>query len=385
MCQPYTTWVELDRAALLHNVCALKRLIAPAKFMAVVKGNAYGHGMAEIASAIAPHVDWFGVNSLEEAQGLRAAGIGQPVLIMGATPPERLAEVVRGGFRPVVYDHASAQALATAAARLGRRAAVHLKVETGTNRLGARGAVARELATFIRSQPALALEGVYTHFANVEDTLDNSYTEHQLRRYQEALADIGACDGLLTHTAATAAGVLYPQTRFGMVRVGIGLYGLWPSAQTAEAARRAGIDLDLRPVLSWKARVVHLNDVPLGEPVGYGCTYVATRPRRIAVLPVGYYEGFDRSLSNRGRVLIRGQVAPVVGRVAMNMTMVDVTDIPGVAVGDEAVIIGRQGDRSLTADDMATLLDTINYEVVTRINPTLPRVWVNGPSTDNNA
>jgi alanine racemase len=262
---------------------------------------------------------------------------------------------------------------------------VHLKVETGTNRLGARGSAATALAAFIRAQPTLVLEGVYTHYANVEDTLDNSYAEHQLRRYQAALADIEACDGILTHTAATAAGILYPQTRFTMVRVGIGLYGLWPSAQTAEAARRANIDLDLQPVLSWKARVVHLNDVPLGEPVGYGCTYVATRPRRIAVLPVGYYEGFDRGLSNRGRVLIRGQVAPVVGRVAMNMTMVDVTDIPGVTVGDEAVIIGRQGDRSLTAEDMAALLDTINYEVVTRINPALPRIWVNGGAADEGA
>jgi alanine racemase len=385
MCQPYTTWVELDRAALLHNVRVLKRLIAPAKFMAVVKGNAYGHGMVEIATTIAPYVDWFGVNSLDEAEGLRAANIGQPVLIMGATPPERLPGVVRGGFRQVVYDRAGAEALAAVAARLGAHAIVHLEVETGTNRLGARGAAAAELAAFIRAQSALVLEGIYTHYANVEDTLDNSYAEHQLHRYRATLTDVGACDGLLTHTAATAAGILYPQTRFGMVRVGIGLYGLWPSAQTAEAARRAGIALDLRPVLSWKARVVHLNDVPFGEPVGYGCTYVATRPRRIAVLPVGYYEGFDRGLSNRGRVLIRGQIAPVVGRVAMNMTMVDVTDIPGVAVGDEAVIIGRQGEVSLTAEDMAALLDTINYEVVTRINPALPRVWVNTHVADREA
>ncbi len=385
MCQPYTAWVELDRAALLHNVRALKRLIAPARFMAVVKGNAYGHGMVQVATAIASFVDWFGVNSLDEALGLRAAGIAHPILIMGATPPERLPEVVRGGFRQVVYDRMGAEALAAAAARMGARAAAHLEVETGTNRLGARGAAVAELAAFIRSQPALVLEGIYTHYANVEDTLDNSYAEHQLRRYQDALACIGSCDGLLTHTAATAAGILYPQTRFGMVRVGIGLYGLWPSAETAEAAHRAGIALDLRPVLSWKARVVHLNDVPFGEPVGYGCTYVATRPRRIAVLPVGYYEGFDRSLSNRGRVLIRGHLAPVVGRVAMNMTMVDVTDIPGVAVGDEAVIIGHQGALSVTAEDMAALLDTINYEVVTRINPALPRIWVNAHAAEQEA
>jgi alanine racemase len=372
----HTTWVELDRDALVHNVRALRQRTAPAAFMAVVKGNAYGHGMVEVARAIHDEVDWFGVNSLDEACGLHAAGCTRPVLIMGATPPERLAEVAAHGFRQVVYDERTAAALADAAARAGTVAPVHLKVETGTNRLGVRAEAARALAAAIRARPSLALEGIYTHFANVEDTLDNSYAEHQLRRFREAVAAIE--DGAaipLKHTAATAAAILYPQTHFNLVRVGVGLYGLWPSAETREAACRAGIALELRPVLTWKARVAHLNDVPLGEPVGYGCTYIATRPRRIAVLPAGYYEGLDRGLSNRGRVLVRGQVAPIVGRVAMNMCMVDVTDIPGVTVGDEAVIIGRQGDRALTAEDMAALLDTINYEVVTRIGAAVPRRW----------
>jgi alanine racemase len=377
----YTTWVELDREALLHNVRALRALTCPARFMAVVKGNAYGHGMTEIARAIEPEVDWFGVNSLDEAQGLARAGCARPVLIMGATPPQRLGEVVAGGFRQVVYDRTTAEALAAAARAAGVVAPVHLKAETGTNRLGARCEALIALAAFVRGQPSLALEGVYTHYANVEDTLDGSFAEYQLRRFHEAIAAIETGGAIpLKHSAATAASILYRQTYFDMVRVGVGLYGLWPSAETREAARRAEIALELRPVLTWKARVVHLNDVPFGETVGYGCTYVATRPRRIAVLPVGYYEGLDRSLSNRGRVLVRGAVAPIVGRVAMNMCMVDVTDIPAVTVGDEAVIIGRQGEREHTAEDMATLLETINYEVVTRISPTVPRVWREAPS-----
>jgi alanine racemase len=377
----HTTWVELDREALLHNVRALRALTQPARFMAVVKGNAYGHGMAEIARAIEPEVDWFGVNSLDEAQGLVRAGCSRPVLILGVTAPERLNEVVAGGFRQVVFNRETVRALALAAQSMGVIVPVHLKAETGTNRLGARCDELIELAALVREQPSLTLEGLYTHYANVEDTIDGSFAEHQLRRFRESV-DAIETDGPIPikHSAATAASILYQQTYFDMVRVGVGLYGLWPSAETREAARRAKVALDLQPVLTWKARVAHINDVPFGETVGYGCTYVATRPRRIAVLPVGYYEGVDRSLSNRGRVLVRGAVAPIVGRVAMNMCMVDVTDIPNVAPGDEAVIIGRQSERENTAEDMAALLDTINYEVVTRISASVPRVWA---STDS--
>ncbi len=372
----HTTWIELDRAALLHNVRALRQRVAPAAFMAVVKGNAYGHDMAGVARTLHNEVDWFGVNSLDEANGLHAAGATRPVLILGATAPERLGEVVRAGFRQVLFEHDTGVRLANEAERVGMRARVHLKVETGTNRLGLRGGAIAALAADTRARPSLEIEGIYTHYANVEDTLDDSYADHQLRRFNESVAEVELGGPVpIKHSAATAASILYPQTYFNLVRVGIGLYGLWPSSETEEAARRTGVDLDLRPVLTWKARVAHLNDVPFGEPVGYGCTYVATRPRRIAVLPVGYYEGFSRGLSNRGRVLIGGRVAPVVGRVAMNMCMVDVTDIPGTAVGDEAVIIGRQGERAITAEDVADLLDTINYEVVTRISPSVPRIW----------
>lgn len=378
----YTTWVEIDRAALLHNARSLRALTGDAALMAVVKGNAYGHGMAEVARALHDEVEWFGVNSLDEANGLRAAGCTRPVLILGATVPDRFDEVVRAGFRQVLYDRQTAAALARAAEQAGQPVRAHVKVETGTNRLGARAGALGDLVCFVRAQPWLRLEGIYTHFANVEDTLDGSFADYQLHRFHDAIAAIEGDEPIpLKHSAATAATILYPQTYFNLVRVGIGLYGLWPSEETREAARRAGVALDLRPVLSWKARVVHLNDVPFGEPVGYGCTYVATRPRRLAVLPIGYYEGLDRGLSNRGCVLIRGCIAPIAGRVAMNMCMVDVTDIPGVALGDEAVIIGSQGERALTAEDLAARLDTINYEVVTRISPSVPRVWVGSNAT----
>ena len=379
---PHTSWVEVDRAALLHNVRAFRRLIGDHTFAAVVKGNAYGHDMAAVARVIEPEVDWFSVNSLDEALGLRRAGCTLPVLIMGATMPNRFDEVVAGGFRQVVFNCEAAAALAEAAARAGTPTAVHLEIETGTNRLGARPEESVRLAAFIRERPSLHLEGVYTHYANVEDTLDSSYAEQQLQRFEQALAAIEAQAPVpIKHSAATAATILYPRTHFNLVRVGIGLYGLWPSSTTHEAAVLAETGLELAPVLSWKTRVVHLNDVPMGETVGYGCTYYVSQPRRIALLPIGYYEGLDRSLSSHGpdavaHVLVRGCPAPIVGRVSMNMTMVDVTRIPGVRVGDEVVVIGRQGEQQVSAEDMALALDTINYEVVTSISASVPCILV---------
>ncbi|HEU4533125.1 MAG TPA: alanine racemase [Polyangiaceae bacterium] len=378
----HPTWVEIDRAALVHNARALRAWVAPAALMAVVKGNAYGHGQREVSDALRGEVDWFGVNSLAEAELLRAEGHDGPVLILGHTPPAGADAVVRGGFRQVLYDEAGVEALAAAAERRGRAALVHLEIETGTNRLGVRPASAAALAAAVRARPALALEGAYAHFANVEDSLDDSFAERQLGRFREAVAEVERGGPLrLKHAAATAASVLYARTRFDLVRAGIGLYGLWPSAVTERAAREAGLALELRPVLAWKARVAHVNDVPLGETVGYGCAYYASQPRRVATLPVGYYEGFDRGLSGLGPegggvVLVGGRPAPVVGRVAMNMCMVDVTRVPGVRVGDEVVLIGRQGEARASAEAMAERLGTINYEVVTRIAASVPRVVV---------
>jgi len=378
----YTSWVEVDRSALLGNVRSFRSLAGERILAAVVKGNAYGHGMLQVAGAIEPAVDWFAVNSLDEAIELHGGGYRKPTLVMGATPPERLGAVVAKGLRQVVFNEGSAVALAAAAARAGVRAAVHLKVETGTNRLGARPEESVRLAALVRSLPSLELEGIYSHYANVEDTLDSSYAEQQLTRFQDVLERIEA-DGPvpIKHSAASAAAILHPRTHFNLVRMGIGLYGLWPSAITRQAAAMAEAGIDLSPALAWKTRIVHLNDVPMGETIGYGCTYYASRPHRIGVLPIGYYEGLDRGLSSRGSepvacVLVRGCRAPIVGRVSMDMTMVDVTRIPDVSIGDEVVVIGRQGEQEASAEDMAGALDTINYEVVTRIGASVPRILV---------
>ncbi len=221
------------------------------------------------------------------------------------------------------------------------------------------------------------MEGLATHFANIEDTTDHAFAQEQLRRFREGAAALDA-QGFrvpLLHTANSAATILFPETQFGMVRTGIAAYGLWPSTETQVSALRMGReDVILRPALTWKTRVAQVKTVPTGAFVGYGCTYKTTHETRLAVLPVGYYDGYDRKLSNTGHVLIRGVRAPVRGRVCMNMIMVDVTDIPGVSLEEEVVLLGAQGEEVVTAEQMAGWIGTINYEVVTRIAEHVPRI-----------
>jgi alanine racemase len=373
----HTTWVEIDRDAILHNLRALKRRVAPAALMAVVKGNAYGHGLREVADIVRDEADWFGVNALYEAEALHGDGHERPVLILGALPPEQAQRVVCAGFRQVVYDDATAAALAAAAERVRLPARVHIKVETGTNRQGVQGDDLQKLAASVRSSLHLQLEGLYTHYANIEEAGDFAYAGHQLTRFTAAVDAVEAGGVVpVKHTACSAAAILYPQTYFNLVRVGVSLYGLWPSEATRRAACADTQPLELRPALTWKTRIAQVKDLAPDETVGYGCTFRTERPTRLAVIPVGYYEGLDRGLSNRGVALVRGRRVPVVGRVCMNMSMLDVTDVPQVAAGDEVVLIGRQGDDQVTAEEMAALLDTINYEVVTRIGASVPRVVV---------
>jgi alanine racemase len=345
------------------------------RLMAVVKANAYGHGLDRVAPVLASEADWFGVNSLEEAIVLERLNLDRPISLLGYTAPGNAAEIVRRGFRQVVFRVESAKALSAAAERLGRKAIVHIKVETGTHRLGVPLA---ELGDFLRTVTGLRgldIEGMYTHFANIEDTLDPSFAQLQLRRFHDGLriAKEAGVEPRIIHTSASAGALLYPETHFSMVRVGIGLYGIWPSRETRLAARERKREVDLRPVLTWKTRIAQLKTVAAGDFVGYGLTYRASRNLRLAVIPVGYYDGYDRKLSNGGRALVRGRSVPVVGRVAMNMTMLDVTDTDA-SEDDEVVLVGRQGEAEITADELAEKTGTIAYETLSRIRPFIPRV-----------
>ncbi len=227
--------------------------------------------------------------------------------------------------------------------------------------------------------PALEIEGVYTHFANIEDTLDPSFAKLQVQRFQEALGIIerAGIRPVHIHASATAGALLYSDMDFTMVRVGIGAYGIWPSRETQLAARERGRQISLSPVLTWKTRVVQVKKIQAGDYVGYGLTYQARRPMQAVVLPIGYYDGYDRGLSNSGRALIHGQPVPVIGRVAMNMTMLDVTDV-GAQPDDEVVLLGRQASAEIRAEELAEKIGTIPYEVLARINPLIPRILTAG-------
>jgi alanine racemase len=370
------SWVEINTDKLRANIDAFQSLAQPGTaVMVVVKANAYGHGLKVVAPIAAERAAWLGVNSVEEALDITALGIHKPVAILGHSSPDELETVVRNEYRQVVYRLDVARGLSEAARKLGKSAQVHLKIETGTNR---QGLPLPDLVQFVRSirdLPGLHIEGIYTHFANIEDTLDPSFAQSQLQRFRQALAlldSIGVRPPII-HAAATSGALLYPETGFSMVRIGIGAYGIWPSRETQLAARERGRLVALSPVLTWKTRVAQIKNVNAGEYVGYGLTYRASRPMRLVVVPVGYYDGYDRKLSNSGRALIQGQLVSVVGRVAMNMFMLDVTDV-GADLDDEVVLIGRQKEAEIRVEEMSERAGTIPYETLSRINPILPRI-----------
>ncbi len=372
------SWIEIDASRLRSNVEAFKSLKGPGTaLMVVVKANAYGHGLDAVAPIVAEHADWLGVNTVDEALAVTRLGIRKPVAILGHTLPGRADDVVRNGFRQVLYREDLADALSGSAVKLDATANVHLKIETGTNRQGIALEDLPAFAATLRGLPGIEVEGAYTHFANIEDTLDPSFAQAQLQRFQEGLAILhrAGVRPSMIHASASAGALLYPEMDFNMVRVGIGAYGIWPSRETQVASRERGRRITLFPALTWKTRVVQVKRVRAGEYVGYGLTYRASRPATLVVLPVGYYDGYDRKLSSSGRALIHEQPLPVVGRVAMNMTMLDVTDT-GAELDDEVVLLGRQGDAEIRAEELAEKIGTIPYEVVARINPLIPRVVV---------
>jgi alanine racemase len=366
------TWIEIDAKALGRNFRSLSHLAKPAQTMAVIKANAYGHGLLGCAAILKKAgAKWFGVDQLDEALALRKAGIRQPIVILGYTPLNRLAQAVKNDISFVAYNLNTFRALT----RLkGKKAKVHVPIETGLTRQGVgEGELELILACLDQNRTRIELEGVHTHFANIEDTKSRIYADHQLNEYKKAIGKFEAYKlyPKVKHTASTAASILYSDTHFDLVRTGIGLYGLWPSEDTR---RRSQHRLKLEPVLSWKAMVAQVKEVKRGTPISYGLTERVRRDSKVAVLPVGYADGLDRAAnSKRGHVLIGGKRCKILGRVCMNMTMVDVTDVKNVRPEDEVVLIGKQGKERITAEELATLGKTINYEIVTRLNWDIPR------------
>ncbi|HEY4003306.1 MAG TPA: alanine racemase, partial [Candidatus Xenobia bacterium] len=339
---------------------------------------------------------WLGVIAGDEALALRRAGLSAPIFIMGAVEEGEVDGLLAaGGLRFAVFDMAQAEML-SAHAR-GRQVPIHVEVDTGLGRLSVTETYASAFVGDIAHLPGLYLEGLYTHLADAEG-MDQSYTMAQFasfKRIQDSLRQEGVRFDM-AHVAGSAAAILLSDLRCDLVRTGISIYGYWPAEETrllmmsheqdllklandsqAQAKGVRGLYSLLRPVLSWKARLLQAKTVPAHSSVGYGCSYQTLRDTRVGVVSVGYADGFDRHLSNNGRVLVRGQQAPILGRICMNLCMIDVTDVAEASPGDEVVLIGRQGDQELTAEEMARRVGSIHYEIVTRINWSVPRVYLN--------
>ncbi len=385
-------WCEVDRAALAANASQLRAIVGDDTLLApVVKGNAYGHGLLLAARAfVEAGADWLCVNALFEAEKLRDGGIRVPIYVLGRIPPGDIPAALDLGCQLVVYDEQTIREASRAArGRVGdsalsslsdaRPARLHLKLETGNNRQGIREDEAARLATLIDEDPALEFTGLATHFADVEDTTDHTFAKAQIARFCQ-FADQLEARGIAPrykHVSNSAATILWPDSHMGLVRAGIACYGMWPSTEAYVSALVAGrARIELTPALTFKSQVAQVREVPAGEYIGYGRTFRTTHTTRVAVLPVGYYDGYPRGLSNLAHVLIRGHRAQVRGRVCMNITTVDVTDIEGVTAGDEVVLLGCQGEESITAEQIAEWAGTINYEITTRINERIPRIAV---------
>jgi alanine racemase len=374
----YKTWIEISRSALFHNLQVFRKSVGKnVKIAAVVKANAYGHGLAEIVPIIRNKVDVFAVDNIDEALIIRKIDASVPVLILGYIPLSELSTPIEDDVSFVVYNMDTIRKIVSL--QLKNTAKIHLKIETGLNRQGIENKDLLKFLRFIGShKDKFILEGVSTHFANIEDTLDPTFAKTQLNEFKKAIKIIKkeGFNPSLIHSAASAGTLLYPETRFSMVRVGFGIYGWWSSLETRVSLLARKKNLVLKPVLTWKSVVAQLKNLKVGESVSYGRTWFATRKTKIAVIPVGYSEGYDRKLSNIGRVIINGIYANVVGRVAMNMVMVDVTDVKNVKLEDEVALLGNMDNLKISADEIAKKIGTINYEVVARLSPFIPRITV---------
>ena len=363
------TYVKIDLDIIRANFDAVRKK-AGVPVMAIVKADAYGHGAVQVARLLEGKCAFFGVSSMLEALELRQAGLTTPILILGHTPVTAFPLAIRQGIRPTIFHYEDAQSLSAAALQMEMEAPFHFAVDTGMSRIGfqARSRDA-DICAAIAALPGLKPEGIFSHFATA-DCADLSRSREQARKYDEfcaMLAERGV-DVPIRHMN-NSAGIMNFDTHYEMVRSGIVTYGLYPSDEVAPAL------LPLEPALSWHSRVTHVQVLEPGREISYGGTFVTTRPTVVATIPVGYADGYRRSLSGKFYVLIRGKRAPILGRICMDQMMVDVTDIPGVALNDKVVLVGRDGDEVITMEAIAAAADSFNYEFVCGISRRVPRLY----------
>lgn len=370
----FTSYLLIDLDAIEDNVRALRAHIGPhVELVAVVKANAYGHGAVQAAhAALAGGAQRLAIGRTVEGVQLRRAGITAPILNLCYTMPDEAETILEGGFTATVASIEGAQALSRRAAALGLTAAVHIKVDTGMGRYGLLPDEVLPFLAQVSALPALDIEGIFTHFSTA-DSRDKSYTQQQMSIFTSVLksAQEAGHSFRVRHAANSAAVLDLPETHLDAVRPGLALYGLYPSDEVSH-------DVVLRPALSIRSHAARVRTLPPGSSISYGRTFITQRPTQVVLVPVGYGDGYHRVLSNRGSVLIHGQRAPVIGRVCMDHLMVDATAVAGVEQDDEVVVLGEQDGACISAEEIAALAGTINYEVVTGLAARLPRVYVRG-------
>ncbi|MBI2046001.1 MAG: alanine racemase [Parcubacteria group bacterium] len=371
------TWIEIDTKALKHNFSIFRNKIEPkVQLMAIAKSNAYGHGLVPYAKTMERFgADWLGVDSIKEALRLRKDGIKCPILVLGYTLPENISLGARYAIDLTVSTKEGLSYCAKLPSSDKQKLRIHLKIDTGMGRQGFFAEDMAAVARFLKKNFSKnTIAGVYTHFATAKNPSFPKETLEQIGRFKKAVAILhNAGFTPIRHACATSGTILFPSAHFDMVRIGIGLFGLWPAKEVQAAYEKR---ISLKPALSWKTIISEVKTFPNGSGIGYDLTERLPAGSRIAVCPIGYWHGYPRALSSIGRGLIRGKIAKITGRVSMDMIAIDVTKIANARVGDEVVLIGCDKNACITADELAFLADTTNYEIVTRINPLIKRIYL---------
>ena len=370
-------WAEVNLDNIAHNVRAIRRITSKkAEIMGIVKADAYGHGVMGVTRTLLDNgVTRLAVSMLDEAIQLRKSGIDVPILILSYTDPRRAEEIIQNEVTQTVFSHDLANALSEAAIKLGRNVKIHIKIDTGMTRVGFMpGYSAVKNVVEISKLPGIIIEGLFTHFASADEK-DKSYTQMQFERFMSICSELNRIGVYIPvkHAANSAAIMEFPETHLDLVRPGLILYGMYPSEEVDKTK------IDLRPAMTLKANVTLVKEVDPGTCISYGRLFTTERHSKVATIPIGYADGYTRLLNGKGKVLINGEPAPVVGKICMDQCMVDVTDLKtGVSVGDEVVLFGSQGSNRITIEEVAAQIGTINYEVVCIIGKRIPRVYLEG-------
>lgn len=377
----HKTWIELSGSAYKTNIQMLKTYLGPdIRFCSVVKSNAYGHGLKEIVKlGTEAGVHTFGVDSLDEALEVRSFASEADIFLLGYTHPDDFSHVIEHNLIQVVYTEESLELLVKQAIQQGKMARINLKLETGTNR---QGATEKSIKSLIRTMHKLRnhidFVSLSSHFANAEDIHHPEFSIYQQERFKAYLSLFKDEDLIPQeiHIACSAPAIHAPETHYSMVRIGLAQYGLWSSDSLKRVTKLSAKMIDLMPVLTWKTRIAMVKDVEAGASIGYGLSYIADRPMRIAILPVGYYDGYRRAIRGKAHVLIQGHKCRILGNICMNMCMVDISPLPRVKAHQEVTLIGRDGMHQISVEDFADWCDTINYEAVTQIGAHIPRIVI---------